>query len=641
MSVNNVTRKTPPDSAATLARIKIQLQHEQFLNQLGQRLNEQVTACLKTSTVDQNARPSEFEAVIIQTIAEDLGRFMDNSTVAILQPMPDSPLDGSESEQRYDVAYLVPSSATSGYQEEGIAPVLRLGEMVGDRDLEMLGAEAGVGLWQIGAVSPQWLLVSPTPDQSDPLHTQLIERSLKLGRTALQQMQLISAHHQKQREQFLKIAELEQTNQLKSEFLANTSHEIRTPLSSILGFTHLLQAQGFNSTNLRHREYLNIILSSGQHLLALINDILDLSKIEANQLDLQLELIDVPKLCQTALTLVREKAGEKGLQLQLEIAATVNQWIADALRLKQMLFNLLSNAIKFTAQGCVGVEVKTREGYLQFTVWDTGTGISQEQQQLLFKPYSQLANAAAGRGEGTGLGLALTQKLAELHGGWVDVDSEMGRGSRFTIYLPLLPDAPDRGAETSSDSLEAPVKPGERRQESPTIAPPSSPPKTSNKIQPSGVTPTHGRPRQRHKSSALDRQGVSVSADGQNVPQSLSYLLLVEDNVHNAKLMLAVLSKAGYEVNWVQNGREMWQALARSQPAVILMDVHLPEVDGLALTRQLKQDRRYQHIPVIAQTALAMKGDRDLCLAAGAISYISKPINLNELLEIVARYLNE
>jgi signal transduction histidine kinase/ActR/RegA family two-component response regulator len=378
--------------------------------------------------------------------------------------------------------------------------------------------------------------------------------------------------------------DLQKVSQVKSEFLANTSHEIRTPLSSILGFTHLLREQGYNPSSLRHQEYLKIILSSGQHLLALINDILDLSKIEANQLSLQVETIEVKPLCKIALKLVKEKANDKGLSLKLSISPEVHTIVADPLRLKQMLFNLLSNALKFTEQGAVGLRVHQVEDQLLFTVWDSGTGISEEQQKLLFRPYTQLSNAA--HGEGTGLGLALTQKLAELHGGCVSMTSVLNEGSEFTIALPL------QAESTELSELETAALP---------------------------TPPVRHTPKRRR-------------------PNRSYHILLVEDNAHNARLLITYLCKLGYEVTWAKDSQEMWQSLKQSLPALILMDIHLPGIDGLALTKELMAQKRYQCIPIIVQTAMAMKGDRERCLEAGACDYVSKPIDLAELAQMVAKY---
>ncbi len=434
----------------------------------------------------------------------------------------------------------------------------------------------------------------------------LVERSIQQLMAVLRQVKPLQQSHEELQGLRSRNQSLARTSQLKSEFLANTSHEIRTPLSSILGFTHLLREQGYNPGSQRHQEYLRIILTSGQHLLALINDILDLSKIEANQMDLQGELIKVEPLCKMAMVLVQEKANDKGLQLNLEIDPTVDSLFADPLRLKQMLFNLLSNALKFTRQGSVGLQVALTAEAMRFTVWDTGVGIPPEQQLLLFKPYQQLAVTAAQHSEGTGLGLALTRKLAELHGGRMEVASEVDRGSRFTVVLPLqpmvalspVPEVPLRDVQSAVETM-VPTK--------------------ALRGKGDGIT---GSKRVKRPRKAIRSY----------------HVLLVEDNVHNAHLIIAYLCKLGYEVTWTKSGEEMWQSLSHSLPAMILMDVNLPETGGLTLVKQLRETERYASLPVIVQTAMAMTGDRETCLEAGANDYVAKPIDLQKLADTLAKY---
>ncbi len=400
--------------------------------------------------------------------------------------------------------------------------------------------------------------------------------------------------------------ELAQVSKLKSEFLANTSHEIRTPLSSILGFTHLLREQGFTPDNLKHQEYLRIILTSGQHLLALINDILDLSKIEANQMDLEWIDTELAPLCKLALTLVKEKANDQGLALRLDRHEDCDRIAADPLRLKQMLFNLLSNAIKFTKSGSIGLRLRPDGQYIRFTVWDTGAGIPPEQQSLLFRAYSQLPQDEANRSVGTGLGLALTQKLAELHGGWIEVASTVGEGSAFTIVLPRAP----------ATAIVQPAQPMTIAR-STGIPPTPLEPMSDDRVKTIAPTPTSKKFRKAARNY---------------------HLLLVEDNQPNARLIITYLCKLGYEVTWAKDSQMMWRSLEQSLPAMILMDVNLPDVDGLTLTRQLREHERYQSLPIIAQTAMAMAGDRETCLAAGVDEYITKPIDLPKLADVIRQY---
>ncbi|MBW4578139.1 MAG: response regulator [Tildeniella nuda ZEHNDER 1965/U140] len=644
------TPSVPDASKAAIQQLVMELQSERCLNRLGQRLNACVSEYL--AAVDRDATVSHVSVPPAQILAEELSLGL-NQSCAVVLPSIEAVSDRGEPtahslESVFTVYVIASGHAKPAPGESCLASAMplmpfTLGQSLSDRDLQCWRTQFPACAWQIhnGQVILGWLLLSPiaadfqpdTLNVLDPLASlkaRLIEQSLDRYLAALCQVEQIQAQAQQREALAAHNHELQQANHLKSEFLANTSHEIRTPLSSILGFTHLMREQGFNPSSLKHQEYLNIILSSGQHLLALINDILDLSKIEANQLDLHWEIVAIKSVCQTAIALVKEKANDKGLSLTLEIAPQVDTLVADPLRLKQMLFNLLSNALKFTRQGSVGLQVTVADD-LHFTVWDTGTGISEDQQQLLFRPYSQIANAAAKRDEGTGLGLALTQKLAELHGGRVEIHSQLGQGSRFTIVLPLIP--------ITENDAEVNVKAGELEAVETVQAAPYVGETLPARDHPRSMTQTTKSarlPANPHVRSASDKQPPLPTV---NIPTRSNHLLLVEDNTYNAKLMLTYLSKLGYEVTWVKDGIEMRQALARALPALILMDIHLPGEDGIALTHQLKADDRYCSIPIIAQTAMAMSGDRDLCLEAGTVAYISKPIDLKLLAQLIAQYV--
>lgn len=250
----------------------------------------------------------------------------------------------------------------------------------------------------------------------------------------------ITQQKQVEAELAAKNLELERASRLKSEFLANMSHELRTPLTSILGFSSILQKQIFGSLNAKQQLYLQQIHQSGQHLLGLINDVLDLSKVEAGQLHLEFVPIVVDELCEKTLLLVSEQARFRQLTVHLSIEPNLEPVMADELRLRQMLLNLLSNAIKFSNEaGDIGLDVKMHDDQLRLMVWDTGIGIPDDKQNLLFQPFQQVDGSLSRRHEGTGLGLALTKKLAELHSGTVEMESQEGKGSRFTICLPKIP----------------------------------------------------------------------------------------------------------------------------------------------------------------------------------------------------------
>ncbi|BAY11997.1 hybrid histidine kinase/response regulator HrmK [Calothrix sp. NIES-2098] len=573
----------------TIQQLRAELWLESSLNQLQSHLNDcLLSAC---TTLPQ---PRSSEAEIFQILVNDLYHALNSTQVAIALFQPQE-ITGK-------VCYVSPSPSRrsqfphlAAISKKGRKLRLKLDEPIELEDLQHFENQHPRSAWQLSddfGGTIVWLIIAKIqvrsdcdsyPALEDQFRSQLIARAVKYCNIVLAQLRQIQSWQQKTQYLSTSNRELERTNQLKNQFLANTSHEIRTPLSSIIGFTHLLLAQGYDPTKERHQEYLNIIQSSGKHLLALINDILDLSKIEANQLEVQWEIVDVPALCRNVLALVKEKAANKGLKLLLDLGPGVKTLVADPLRLKQMLLNLLFNAIKFTTTGTVGLKVFAQGNFLHFTVWDTGTGISQADQTQLFQPYFQIANSTVARHEGTGLGLAVTRKLAEVHGGCVEVESEVDCGSRFTIILPLNPVGELATIEGEiTDSSSSPLLP--------------------------------------------------------HAPSSFLEILLVENDLNNAKLIQIYLERLDYNVTWAKNAAEMWEALENINPAVILMDVNLPDDNGLNLVRQLRENQQYHMTPVIAQTAMAMQGDRETCLAAGVNEYISKPIDLPLLASLVEKY---
>lgn len=400
--------------------------------------------------------------------------------------------------------------------------------------------------------------------------------------------------------------ELERSSQLKSEFLASMSHELRTPLNSILGFSDLLLQEISGQLSDRQRNHIQLIEKSGQHLLKLINDILDLSKIEAGKADLNLEPVYVQEVCTDCLKMIHPRAEKKRIALSLELDYRLTKVLLDERRVRQIIINLLSNAIKFTPEGgqvklsgrleygsgikgdyrpdCSPVNANTP--YLCLEVKDSGIGIPIERWHLLFRPFQQVDSSLARRHEGTGLGLALTKRLAELHGGTVSFQSSLGEGSIFRVWLPL----------------------NEMRQELY-----ASPTKTLTPIAP-------------------------VSNSSVVNPQRI---LIVEDQPFNQLLIAEVLELEGYTVELIEDGKTMWETIhsplvkPSTLPHLILMDIQLPDIDGFELIRQLKAHEVWQSVPVIAVTAMAMPGDRDRCLAAGASAYLSKPVDLSQAIATV------
>jgi signal transduction histidine kinase len=234
--------------------------------------------------------------------------------------------------------------------------------------------------------------------------------------------------------------QLETANRHKSEFLANMSHELRTPLNAVIGFSEVLKDRMFGELNDKQADYVNDIHGSGKHLLSLINDILDLSKIEAGRMELELADFHLPAVLDTAITLVRERAMSHGIAVSLEVAAEVGSIRADERKVKQVMLNLLSNAVKFTPEGG-SVRVGARMSGQAVEVWvaDTGAGIATEDQALVFEEFRQVGRDSARKAEGTGLGLALVKKFVELHGGTIRLESALGQGSTFAFTLPVSP----------------------------------------------------------------------------------------------------------------------------------------------------------------------------------------------------------
>lgn len=380
-------------------------------------------------------------------------------------------------------------------------------------------------------------------------------------------------------------AELARATRLKDEFLANMSHELRTPLNAVLGMTQSLTEEILGPLNPRQKKAIATIESSGAHLLALINDILDLSKVEAGKLELEISPTLLQALCQNSLQFVQQLALQKQISLHLEVPTAPLHFLADERRLRQILINLLNNAVKFTPNGgqvTLVAQQKDTEGrpLLEFQVLDTGIGIAPEDQTRLFQAFVQIDSNLNRKYEGTGLGLALVKRLTELHQGQVSFHSQLGQGSCFVVTLPYRP--------VYSHSL----------------TPPAS---------------------------------VSTTVSTENLKSSS--VLIVEDNEANIASLKDYLEYKGFILAVARNGQEALDCLAQQRPDVILMDVQMPVMDGIEATRQIRTHPDWQSIPIIALTALTMPGDRERFLAAGMNEHISKPVRLGELLSLIHRLL--
>jgi signal transduction histidine kinase len=287
-------------------------------------------------------------------------------------------------------------------------------------------------------------VTSKTPGEFAPEVVQLLSTFATQSALAIQNARLFHEVEDKSRL-------LEAASRHKSEFLANMSHELRTPLNAILGFSEVLAERMFGEVNEKQAEYLQDILSSGRHLLSLINDILDLSKVEAGRLELELGRFHLPTALDNALTLVRERATRHGIRLTQTVDEQVGDIVADERKVKQILLNLLSNAVKFTPEGGrVGVTATTAEEGITIAVSDTGIGIAPEDQAAIFEEFRQVGRDDARKQEGTGLGLTLAKKFVELHGGRIWVQSQVGQGSTFTFTLPVRLDGENLGEQNGS-----------------------------------------------------------------------------------------------------------------------------------------------------------------------------------------------
>ncbi len=379
----------------------------------------------------------------------------------------------------------------------------------------------------------------------------------------------------------------EDASRMKSDFLANMSHEIRTPMNAIVGMTHLALR---GTQDARQQDYLRKIQQSSHHLLGLINDILDFSKIEANKLSL--ETIDFPisRVLDTFVNLIADRASSKGLSLTFDVAPEVPEvLVGDPLRLGQVLINYGNNAVKFTNQGEIHVSVAVAQQdaaavTLRFAVRDTGIGLTQDQIGKLFQSFQQADTSTSRRYGGTGLGLAIARRLAEMMGGAVGVDSRLGQGSTFWFTARL-----GRSHQVGPPASQAGV--------------------------PAAVAP-----------------GLAVSIEGARI-------LAVDDNEVNLQIARELLQECGIQVDTAQDGEEALRCVRQAPYDLVLMDMQMPVMDGLAATRAIRQMPQCADMPIVAMTANAMDQDREDCLAAGMNDFLAKPIDPDRLLSLVRTWL--
>jgi PAS domain S-box-containing protein len=388
-----------------------------------------------------------------------------------------------------------------------------------------------------------------------------------------------------------KNAELEHAVRLKDEFLANMSHELRTPLSAILMMSEILMDCIHGTLNEKQLRSVKHIDTSARHLLSLINDILDLSKIAAGQMEWHPSPVNVTEICQASLQFVKQMAMKKQIKLLFASDGKLSTLLVDERSMKQILVNLLSNAVKFTPEwGRVVMELEGDENrkIACFSVSDTGIGIPESQIERMFQPFVQIDGSLSRSHEGTGLGLSLVSKLAEAHGGSVTVESTVGKGSKFIVSLPWLD-----GSEVSQSVAKT------------------------------------------EKVPTIDEKVPSTTTA---IP---TLVLLVEDQEINIFGIQNCLANCGYEVIVASNGKEALEKIKEKKPALILMDIQMPVMDGLEAIRKIRADKEVADIPIIALTALAMSGDRERCLEVGANEYLSKPVNLRKLVSVISELLSD
>ncbi|MGO4332237.1 response regulator [Cupriavidus sp. 2TAF22] len=418
----------------------------------------------------------------------------------------------------------------------------------------------------------------------------------------------------------------------KAQFLANMSHEIRTPLNGIIGMTHLAQ-RARDSRRLEH--YLGRIATSGRHLLGVVNDVLDFSKIEAGKLTPQSCAFELSQTIEHVAGLFLERATSKNIVITVDIQDTVPEYLTgDALRIGQILINFVGNAVKFTDHGRVTIRVRARylsraEVRLLFEVQDSGLGIEPHALASLFTPFHQLDGTTARRFDGAGLGLAISKSLATMMGGTVFVESEPGMGSTFS--LDMLVARQDRGA--GADNCAAAFARGwSRLHGSHARAQPPEPARSQGGAarhvaeMPAGQADGPGRAQDGELAASPRWQGKRV--------------LVVEDNEINQEVVKELLEAAGIAVVVARDGEAGLSAVAAAQFDLVLMDIHLPKLDGFEVTRLLRADARYAAIPILAFTANATQEDRERCLRSGMNDHIAKPVDPRLLDTMLGRWLS-
>ncbi|UBU13728.1 HAMP domain-containing protein [Nonomuraea gerenzanensis] len=425
------------------------------------------------------------------------------------------------------------------------------------------------------------------------------------------------------------------SSRYKSEFLANMSHELRTPLNSLLVLAKLLTENAEGNLTSQQVEFARTIHSAGSALLQLINDMLDLSKVEAGRMDIHPIQVSLPKMVDLLEAAFAPLAQDKGLSFSVDVEPEVPQELrADEQRLQQVLRNLLSNAVKFTPRGEVKLHIAMAPpgvdfdddslhdstDLLAFQVIDTGIGIAPDKREVIFEAFRQADGTTSRKYGGTGLGLAICRDIARLLGGEIHVDSELGKGSTFTLYLP----ASYTGPLAATDAGTA------RRQ---LMTPPSE--------EPASATPEPALPLDLPLPELVEPPVETPSQWQGDDPLNGAKILIVDDDIRNVFALTSVLERHGSTVVYAENGREGIEQLERNEDvALVLMDIMMPEMDGWATTSAIRRMPQFADLPIIALTAKVMRGDREKSIASGASDYVPKPVDVDRLLERLRGWLS-
>ena len=420
-----------------------------------------------------------------------------------------------------------------------------------------------------------------------------------------------------------KAQQLEVSSQYKSEFLANMSHELRTPLNSLLILAQILSENEAGHLTEKEKEYIRTIFTSGNDLLRLINDILDLAKVESGKLEVIQKEVELQDVQDYVLKQFSPIAGQKEIQFTIQLEPDLPKYIyTDKHRLQQILNNLLSNAFKFTETGSVSLVIqkimkesikneihvsKQAEYMLAFSVIDTGIGIPSEKQRAIFDAFKQADGTTSRKYGGTGLGLSISRETAYLLGGFIELNSAVGEGSNFTLYLPILQSS-EKVVEVKSYIEEAAAG-----------------------LQYENYS-LDSDPEVEEESNHLKKYGKSSLKNKK--------VLIVDDDIRNVYALTIALEKYEMDIIVAENGREGIEVLQGNPDTdIILMDIMMPEMDGFEAIRRIRQLSKYKALPIIALTAKAMKKSREECLDAGATDFISKPVNIDQLFSLMHVWL--